>query len=67
MIQKAERDVESWLSPDAPILGVVRSTATLRSERKLSAPVAGVPQEGVRTWRYVLELMDLGAGKPAKH
>jgi len=67
MTQKAERDVESWLSPDAPILGVVRSTATLRSERKLSAPVAGVPQEGVRTWRYVLELMDLGAGKPPKH
>jgi hypothetical protein len=46
-------------------LGLVRGTATLKSERKLSAPVPGVPEQGVRTWHYELELLDWGSAAGA--
>ena len=66
MTQSAVRDVESWTHPDAPILGVVRARAVIRSERSLSKPIAGVPESGPRTWEYRLELVKMpGGAKPA--
>lgn len=67
MTQSARRDVETWTHPDAPILGVVRAHAVIRSERTLSKPIPGVPESGPRTWTYRLELLDLPAsGKPGR-
>src|SRR5262249_39283284 len=60
MTQQAVRDVETWTAPDAPILGIVRASATIRSERALSRPVPGVPSSGPRTWRYSLVLVSAG-------
>jgi|CXWL01.1.fsa_nt_gi hypothetical protein len=66
MTQSAVRDVESWTHPDAPILGVVRAQAVIRSERSLSKPIAGVPESGPRIWNYRLELVKMpGRNKPA--
>jgi hypothetical protein len=64
MTQSEVRDVEVWTSSEAPILGLVRATAVIRSERQLSAPVAGVPQRGPREVRYELEL--IGFGSPTR-
>jgi hypothetical protein len=66
MTQSAVRDVETWMNPEAPILGIVRATATVRSERTLSQPVPGVPQSSPRTWEYSLELLSTGARARAK-
>jgi hypothetical protein len=63
MTQAERRDIEVWTSADAPILGIVRATATIRSERRLSAPVAGVPERGPREVRYELELRDAAPGR----
>ena len=48
----------------APIFGVVRASAVLRSERRFSQPIAGVPQRGPRESRYELELTSLGGSRP---
>jgi hypothetical protein len=62
MTQSIEREVESWSAPEAPILGLVRATAEVRSERTLSAPVPGVPPPGRRLWHYEIELLDVWRG-----
>jgi hypothetical protein len=59
MTQSIVRDVETWTADGAPVLGVVRATARIRSDRTLSAPVAGVPAAGPRTWSYSLELLEV--------
>jgi hypothetical protein len=59
MTQAEERDIEVWTSPEAPLLGLVRATATIRSERKLSAPVPGVPERGPRLVHYELDLLEI--------
>ncbi len=66
MTQSAVRDVETWTHLEAPILGIVRATATVRSERSLSQPVPGVPQSSPRTWEYSLELLGMGAPSRGK-
>jgi hypothetical protein len=66
MTQKIERDVETWTAPEAPILGLVRARATIHSDRRLSAPVPGVPVAGARVQNYEIELLQLSpsAGSP---
>jgi hypothetical protein len=66
MTQSETRDIEVWTSPQAPILGLVRAAATIRSERTLSAPVPGVPQRGPREVRYELELRALPETTPRR-
>jgi len=67
MTQSAVRDVETWTHPDAPILGVVRAEAVIRSERTLSKPIPGVPESGPRQWTYRLELIQIPApAQPVK-
>lgn len=63
MTQSAVRDVETWTHPDAPILGVVRAEAVIRSERTLSKPIPGVPESGPRRWTYRLELVQIPAAQ----
>jgi hypothetical protein len=62
MTQLIERDVETWTAPEAPILGIVRAQATIRSDRRLSAPVPGVPVAGARVQEYEIELLQLESG-----
>ncbi len=56
--QFESRVLHVWSAPEAPILGVVRATATVRSERRFSEPIPGVPQRGPRESRYSLELLE---------
>ena len=63
MTQSESRQVESWTCPEAPILGLVRAIADVRSERKLAAPVPGVPERGPRQMHYEMVLLELG-GRP---
>jgi hypothetical protein len=63
MTQSESRQVEIWTCPEAPILGLVRAVADVRSERKLAVPVPGVPERGPRHTHYEMELVELG-GKP---
>jgi len=58
MTQSMQREIETWSADAAPILGIVRATAHIRSERTLSKRVAGIPESGPKTWRYALELLD---------
>jgi hypothetical protein len=57
--QSIRRDVETWTADAAPILGIVRAAAVIRSERSLAKRVAGIPETGPKTWRYRLELIDI--------
>ena len=63
MTQRFERDVVTWTSAAAPLLGLVQARAEITTERTLSAPTPGVPQLGARTQIYEIEL--LGLGRPA--
>lgn len=56
--QSESRLLHIWTAPQAPILGVVRATAQVRSERRFSQPIPGVPQRGPRVSRYRLELLE---------
>ena len=60
MTQRFERDVVTWTTPNAPLLGLVRARAEIITERTLSAPTPGVPQLGARTQIYEIELLDIG-------
>lgn len=62
MVLSESRELQILTAPQAPILGVVRATALVRSERRFSQPIPGVPQHGPRESRYELELLALGAG-----
>ncbi len=55
------RQIRVLTASQAPIFGVVRASALLRSERRFSQPIAGVPQRGPRESHYELELTALGA------
>lgn len=55
MTQTAARLVETWTAPEAPLLGLVRGTAEIDSDRRLARPVAGVPESGARRTVYRLE------------
>lgn len=67
VVQREWRRLEVLSSEAAPILGVVRARATVRSERSFSQPIPGVPQRGPRESRYELELLSLDAAtKPAR-
>jgi hypothetical protein len=59
MTQAVWRDVETWTTDAAPVLGVVRATARIRTERSLSARVAGIPESGPKSWAYALELLEV--------
>lgn len=61
MTQSVARDIETWTAEEAPLFGLVHSTASIQSERLLSAPVPGVPQTGRREWRYELRLLEIVA------
>jgi hypothetical protein len=56
--QSESRVLHLWTAPQAPILGVVRATAQVRSERRFSVPIPGVPERGPRESRYRLELLE---------
>lgn len=58
VIQLERRVLQVWSAPQAPILGVVRARARVRSERQLSKPIPGVPERGPRESRYSLELLE---------
>ena len=58
VIQSESRLLRVWSAPEAPIFGVVRATATVRSERRFSQPIPGVPQRGPRESHYSLELLE---------
>lgn len=63
--QSEHRVMRVWTAPEAPILGVVRAAAVVRSERSFSQPIPGVPQRGPRESRYELELLQLeGDARP---
>jgi hypothetical protein len=53
------RKLRLLTAPEAPILGVVHAVAQVRSERRFSQPIPGVPQHGPRESRYELELLSL--------
>ena len=56
--QFESRVLRVWTAPQAPILGVVRASALVRSERRFSKPIPGVPQRGPRESLYSLELLE---------
>ena len=56
--QTESRVLRVWTATEAPILGVVRATAYVRSERQFSEPIPGVPERGPRESRYSLELLE---------
>jgi hypothetical protein len=56
--QSEHRQLRIWTAPEAPILGVVRAHAVVRSERKFSRAIPGVPPRGPRESRYELELLE---------
>jgi len=64
VLQSERRTLEVLTSPAAPILGVVRARATVRSERRFSQPIPGVPQRGPRESHYALELLVLESKPP---
>jgi len=55
MTQTANRVVQTWTAPEAPLLGLVRGVAEIESERRLARPVPGVPESGRRRSVYRLE------------
>ena len=57
--QTEHRWLRIWSATEAPVLGVVRAQAVVRSERTFSQPIPGVPQRGPRESRYELELLRL--------
>ncbi|MFQ5600759.1 MAG: hypothetical protein ACE5G2_09425 [Candidatus Krumholzibacteriia bacterium] len=59
------RRLEIWTAAEAPLLGVVRARATVRSERNFSSPIPGVPQRGPRESFYELELLEISADPSA--
>lgn len=59
MTQIAERDLEIWTAASAPLFGIVRSEAVVRSQRQLSAPLPGVPESAPRVARYELRLLEI--------
>jgi len=59
VVQAERRTLEVLTAPQAPILGVVRATAAVSSERRFSQPIPGVPQRGPRLSHYRLELLAL--------
>ena len=54
-----DRRMDIWTAPQAPILGVVLATATVRSERIFASPIPGVPERGPRVMRYELKLLEI--------
>ncbi len=58
VVQSESRVLRVWTAPEAPILGVVRAVADVRSERRFSKPIPGVPARGPRQSRYSLELLE---------
>jgi hypothetical protein len=60
VVLSESRKLRLLTAPEAPILGVVRAVAQVRSERRFSQPIPGVPQHGPRESRYELELLSLG-------
>lgn len=59
VVQREWRRLEVLTNGAAPILGVVRARATVRSERSFSQPIPGVPERGPRQSHYELELLAL--------
>ncbi len=57
MTQVLGRDLETWSSEQAPLLGLVRAQAKIWSRKDFSRPVPGVPVAGTRTWEYQIELL----------
>jgi hypothetical protein len=65
--QAEERRLQIWTAPEAPILGVVSARAVVRSERRFSQPIPGVPQRGPRVSHYALELLEYTQNGPPDH
>lgn len=59
VVLSESRKLRLLTAPQAPILGVVRALALVRSERRFSQPIPGVPQHGPRESHYELELLSL--------
>jgi len=54
-----DRQLDIWTAGEAPILGVVRAEATVRSERVFAEPIPGVPARGPRVMHYSLKLLEI--------
>lgn len=67
VIQLESRILRVWSAPQAPILGVVRAQARVRSERRFSQPIPGVPERGPRESRYRLELLEFHRDSEVSH